>query len=87
MDQMEAYEFFMEVKNKEIQELKDKLERTNASCNAMINAGIKNRKRLTEIGDEMAEFMTMEIDTPHELIPKRNFIVNSWDAAKKGRNP
>jgi hypothetical protein len=87
MEQDEAFEFFIEVKNKEIQELKDKLERINASSGAMINAGIKNRKRLTEIGDEMAEFMTMAIDTPHELIPKRNFIVNSWDAAKKGRNP
>jgi len=87
MEQDEAFEFFIEVKNKEIQELKDKLERINASSGAMINAGIKNRKRLTKIGDEMAEFMTMAIDTPHELIPKRNFIVNSWDAAKKGRNP
>lgn len=87
MDQNEAFEFFIEVKNKEIQELKEKLERNNASSNAMINAGIRNQKRLTKIGDEMAEFMTMAIDTPPELIRARNFIINSWDKAKQGRNP
>ena len=75
----EAFEFFMEVKNKEIQELKDKLERNNAAGNAMITAGMANRRKMKIIGDKMADFLTLEIETPHELIKRRNEIINEWD--------
>jgi len=80
MDQMEAYEFFMEVKNKEIQELKDKLERTNASCNAMINAGMRNRKKLIKAGDFMAGRLANFADKELQE------MVYNWNEAKEGRS-
>ena len=83
MDQMEAFEFFIEVKNKEIQELKEKLERNNASLNAMINAGILNRRKLIKTGDAIIKYLedyhtcddTMIM--PTELIE----LVEQWEIA------
>ena len=84
MDQNEAFEFFIEVKNKEIQELKDKLERTKAAGDAMINAGIRNRKLLVKRGDELRNYIH-EIQTDNEDV--KALLMNlafNWDMAKEG---
>jgi len=80
MDQNEAFEFFMEVKNKEIQELKDKLERSNAASNAMINAGMRNRKKLIEAGNSMAGRLFLFADKELQQ------MVYNWNEAKEGRS-
>ena len=83
MDQDEAFEFFIEVKNKEIQELKEKLERNNASSNAMINAGMSNRRKLIKAGDAIIKYLEdyhTSDDTmimPTELIE----LVEQWEIA------
>ena len=83
MDQDEAFEFFIEVKNKEIQELKEKLERNNASSNAMINAGMRNRRKMTEAGDALAKYIrnlyNLDInDIPDKEVTKLLF---DWEVA------
>ena len=80
MDQDEAFEFFIEVKNKEIQELKDKLERNNAALNAMINAGIRNRKKLIQAGNFMAGRLAQFADKELQE------MVFNWNEAKEGRS-
>ncbi len=80
MEQDEAFEFFMEVKNKEIQELKDKLERSNAASNAMINAGMRNRKKLIEAGNSMAFRLRLFADKELQE------LVYNWNEAKEGRS-
>lgn len=79
----EAFEFFMEVKNKEIQELKDKLERNNAAANAMINAGMVNRKKMKKAGEDLVLFifsLTEAPECPSKNIPKRNELLAKWHA-------
>ena len=83
MDQDEAFEFFIEVKNKEIQELKEKLERNNASSNAMINAGIRNSRKKTEAGDALAKYIYNLYDIEHGVIPSKEVtkLLSDWDVA------
>jgi len=86
MGQDEAFEFFMEVKNKEIEELKDKLERNNAAANAMINAGMRNKKLLKDAGDALAKYVE-QIHTIDDTIsdPQLCNLLINWDEAKEGR--
>lgn len=84
----EAFEFFMEVKNKEIQELKDKLERTKAAGDAMINAGIRNTKLLLKRGNEMYQYLSELYDTSegeHELRNQIADFLHNWEEAREGR--
>jgi predicted transcriptional regulator len=79
----EAFEFFMEVKNKEIKELKEKLERDNAASNAMINAGIRNRRKMTEAGDALAKYIYNLYDIEHGVIPSKEVtkLIFDWEVA------
>ena len=83
MDQDEAFEFFIEVKNKEITELKEKLERNNASSNAMINAGIRNSRKKTEAGDALAKYITNLYNIETGDIPDKEVcnLLHDWDVA------
>ena len=87
MDQDEAFEFFIEVKNKEIQELKEKLERNNASSNAMINAGMSNRRKLTKAGDAIIKYLEEYHTCDNTMIMPTELIelVEKWEIAN-GRN-
>ena len=83
MDQDEAFEFFIEVKNKEIQELKEKLERNNASSNAMINAGMRNRRKMTEAGDALAKYIRNLYNVDINDIPDKEVtkLLFDWEVA------
>lgn len=83
MDQDEAFEFFIEVKNKEIQELKEKLERNNASSNAMINAGMRNRRKMTEAGDALAKYIRNLYNVNINDIPDKEVtkLLFDWEVA------
>ena len=89
MDQNEAFEFFIEVKNKEIKELKDKLERTKAAGEAMINAGIRNRKLLLKSGNEMYQYLSDMYDINEDDKKLRNLLatfLHNWEAAREGKD-
>ena len=83
MDQDEAFEFSIEVKNKEIQELKEKLERNNASSNAMINAGMRNRRKMTEAGDALAKYIRNLYNVDINDIPDKEVtkLLFDWEVA------
>ena len=83
MDQDEAFEFFIEVKNKEIQELKEKLERNNASSNAMINAGMRNSRKKTEAGDALAKYIRNLYNIETNDIPDKEVtkLIFDWEVA------
>ena len=83
MDQDEAFEFFIEVKNKEITELKEKLERNNASSNAMINAGIRNSRKKTEAGDALAKYIRNLYNIETNDIPDKEVtkLIFDWEVA------
>ena len=85
----EAFEFFMEVKNKEIKELKEKLERDNAASNAMINAGIKNRRKMTEAGDALYNYISCLYDIESEKVPDKyvTSLLYNWQVANYRAKP
>jgi hypothetical protein len=83
MSELESFEFFLEIKNKEIQELKDKLERTKAASDAMINAGMANRKKLIKIGDDLIKRVEEENTFDDLIQPSRELIdlIIEWNNA------